>query len=268
MFSSPNSTVTLSADCASYLPVPHAQAKRVILHRPPKRAGGLRRFLAFGLTALGHGTVLMLLLFFAHPAERTKPPSVFYLTLDHPRALPEPVRPEIKPPPAPLPQIAQPVQAPPKPVPKPRKPAPAPAAPPPADTGPPVHYFAPGGGAGTGIVASGLGSDSAGIARHAPSDYADKVKARILAHKVFPMEAQLKRQECVITYSVTIDRTGRMIAHHIDPCLYPMVNDAAEAAILNSGPYEPPENGAETRIVYGSLPFHLEIQLPPVPARR
>ncbi|MEI9984990.1 MAG: energy transducer TonB [Aliidongia sp.] len=95
-------------------------------------------------------------------------------------------------------------------------------------------------GAGAGSAASGLGSAAGdGIARHAPSDYADKVKARVLANKVFPMEAQLKGQECVITYSVTVDRAGHMIAHHIDPCPYPLVNAAAEAAILKSGPYEP-----------------------------
>jgi hypothetical protein len=238
----------------------------MILHRPPGRAGGPRRLLALGLTALGHGAVLVLLLFSAHPVERQKPPGIFYLTLDHPRPPPEPVRPEIKPPPAP--QIVRAEQALPLPAPKPRKPAPVPAAPKPADDGPPVHYFPPGGGAGAAGAASVLGSDPGAAVRHAPSDYADKVKARIVAHKVFPMEAQLKRQECVITYSVTIDSAGHMIAHHIDPCLYPLVNEAAEAAIVNSGPYEPLENGAGSRIIYGSLPFHLEIRLPPVAARR
>jgi protein TonB len=215
---------------------------------------------------LGHAGILAALLIFNHRSTISKPPPVFYLTLDHPRPPPAPIKPpEIEPPPVAPPKIIPLPTAPQKPAEKPKKPAAA-ASPPAADTGPPVHFLTPG-GAGTGSVASGLGSGDGG-ARHAPTDYADKVKARIVANKVFPMAAQLLRQECVITYSVTIDRTGRMIAHHIDPCLYPMVNEAAEAAILKAGPYDPPENGAETRVVYGSLPFHLEIQLPPVPARR
>jgi protein TonB len=219
--------------------------------------------LAFGVTLLGHAGLLAALLIFGRGLSVPKPPPIFYLTLAPPR--PEPVKPpEAVPTPAPTPKFIAPAP-PPKPVEKPKKPAAAPS--PPAETGPPVHFFAPGAGSGTGIAAGGLGSGESG-ARHAPTDYADKVKARILANKVFPMAAQLLGQECVITYSVTIDRTGRMIAHHIDPCLYPMVNEAAEAAILKGGPYDPPENGAETRVVYGSLPFHLEIQLPPVPARR
>jgi outer membrane biosynthesis protein TonB len=239
----------------------------VNLHPVPRRASGPRRFLAFGVTLLGHAGILAALLIAGHRSTILKPPPIFYLTLDQPRPPPEPVKPPaIEPPPAaPAPKIVQLPPAPQKPAEKPKRPAAVP--PPAADAGPPVHFFAPGAGAGTGTIASGLGTGDGGV-RHAPTDYADKVKARILAHKVFPMAAQLLRQECVITYSVTIDRTGRMIAHHIDPCLYPMVNEAAETAILKGGPYEPPENGAETRVVYGSLPFHLEIQLPPVPARR
>jgi outer membrane biosynthesis protein TonB len=217
---------------------------------------------------LGHVVLLAALWILVRPESLPKPQEVFYLTLDRPKPKPpEPVKPEIVPPPAPLPQIAEaPVLPPPKPV---KKPAPAPAAhPPPADDGPPVHYFGAAPGSGTGAVASGLGGAGDGIARHAPSDYDGKVKARILANKVFPMAAQLKRQECVITYSITVDRTGHMIAHHIDPCLYPLVNEAAEATILKSGPFDPPENGAATRIVYGSLPYHLEISPPPGSARR
>jgi len=233
--------------------------------RMPKRAAGPGRFLVFGVIVLAHAALVTALVLMRPPPHAKEPP-IFYLTLERPPPPPpppEPPKPEIKPPPAAAPQLAEA----PKPVERPRKPPPA-AHTPPADDGPPVHYFTPGAGAGTGSAASGLGTVGDGIVRRAPSDYADKVKARILANKVFPMEAQLKRQECVITYSVTVDRTGHMIAHHIDPCLYPLVNAAAEAAILKSGPYEPPENGAETRVVYGSLPFHLEIQLPPVPARR
>jgi periplasmic protein TonB len=232
--------------------------------RMPNRSAGPGRFLVFGVIVAAHAALVAALVLM-RPPPHPKPLEIFYLTPERLPPPPEPPKPEVKPPPVPVPQIAEA----PKPVEKPRKPpppAPRPA-PPPADSGPPVHYFAPGAGPGTGAVTSGLGTSGDGVARRAPSDYADKVKARILANKVFPMEAQLKRQECVITYSVTVDRTGHMIAHHIDPCLYPLVNDAAEAAILKSGPYEPPENGAETRVIYGSLPFHLEIQLPPVPAR-
>jgi hypothetical protein len=235
----------------------------VTLPAVPKPANGPRRFLAFGVTLLGHAGILAALLVVGRGLTVVKPPPLFYLTLAPPRPPPEPVKPpEAVPTPAPTPKFVPPA---PKPVEKPKKPAAAP--PPPAETGPPVHFLGPSAAGGTGVAVGGLGSGESGV-RHAPTDYADKVKARILANKVFPMTAQLLGQECVITYSVTIDRTGRMIAHHIDPCLYPMVNEAAEAAILKGGPYDPPENGAETRVVYGSLPFHLEIQLPPVPARR
>lgn len=236
----------------------------MIVQRAPKRAGGPRRFLAFGVVLLVHVALGVAIVTLKQPLSRPRPEHVLYLNPDvlkPPPPPPEPVKPEVKPPP--VPQVAEA----PKLVEKPRKPAPAPAPrpAPPAESGPPVHYFGSALGAGAGSAASGLGSAAGdGIARHAPSDYADKVKARVLANKVFPMEAQLKGQECVITYSVTVDRAGHMIAHHIDPCPYPLVNAAAEAAILKSGPYEPPENGADTRIVYGSLPFHLEIQRPPV----
>lgn len=233
------------------------------MHRAPKRAGGLRHPLAFGITILIHVAIGAALLLTKQPVMRPLVEHVLYLAppAPPPPPPPEPVKPEITPPEPAKPQVAEA----PKPVAAPRKPAPAaapPAAKPPANDGPPVHYFGGGPSAGTGVAASGLGSAGDGVARHAPSDYAEKVKARILANKVFPMEAQLKGQECVITYTVTVDKTGQMIAHHIDPCLYPLVNQAAEQAILKSGPYDPPENGAETRVVYGSLPFHLEIQLP------
>jgi protein TonB len=236
------------------------------------RAGGSRQFVAFGVTALVHVAIVIVLLTANDRAARVKREQITYATLQRvqpppPPPPPEPVKQEIKPPAPiqiPLPEIAEAPKA----VDKPSKPAPAPAAhpAPPAD-GPPVHYFGGGNGSGT-AVASGLGSGGDGIARRAPSDYADKVKARILANKVFPVALQLKRLECVVTYSVTVDRSGHMISHHIDPCPYPELNELAEAAILKSGPFEPPENGAETKIIYGSLPFHIEIQLPPVPARR
>jgi periplasmic protein TonB len=237
------------------------------MHRAPKRAGGLRHPLAFGITILIHVALGAALLLLKQPVIRPLVEPVLYLAPPEPPRPPppppEPVKPEIKPPEPVTPQLTEA----PKPIETPRKPAPAAAAPPaarpPASDGPPVHYFG-GPGAGAGVATSGLGSVGDGMSRHAPSDYAEKVKARILANKVFPMEAQLKRQECVVTYSVTVDKAGQMIAHHIDPCPYPLVNQAAEQAILKSGPYEPPENGADTRIVYGTLPFHLEIQLPPV----
>jgi outer membrane biosynthesis protein TonB len=242
----------------------------VIVQRAPFRAGGSRQFMAFGMTVLVHVGIVIVLLAMNDRAARLKREQITYVTFDRvqpppPPPPPPPPKPELKPAvPIPVPQIAEA----PKPADKPRKPAPGPAAhpAPPAD-GPPVIII--GGGQGSGsAVASGLGTGGDGVARRAPSDYADKVKARILANKVFPVALQLKRLECVVTYSVTVDRSGHMIAHHIDPCPYPEINALAEAAILKSGPFDPPENGAETRMVYGSLPYHTEIQLPPVPARR
>ncbi len=223
------------------------------MHRAPKRAGGLRHPLAFGITILIHVALGAALLLLKQPAIRPLVEHVLYLAPPMPPPPPpEPVKPEIKTQEPAAPRVAEA----PKPVETPHRPPPI--IKPPASDGPPVHYL----GGGANVATSGLGSAGDGVARHAPSEYAEKVKARIMANKVFPMEAQLKGQECIVTYTVTVDRSGRMTAHHIDPCPYPLVNQAAEQAILKSGPYDPPEAGAETRTIYGSLPFHLEIQRP------
>ena len=237
----------------------------VIQHRKLQRAAGPRQALAFTLTLLGHVGLGTALWFWVTPIARPKPPDVFYITVDPllPKPPPEPVKPDVKPPETP--QVAEA----PKPVERPRRPTPAPRpAVPPADNGPPVHYFLPGAGAGSSGVASGLGAGNDGTGHHAVSDYADKVKARILANRTFPVPLQMRGLECVVTYSVTVDRSGQMIAHHIDPCPYAELNALAEAAIQKSGPFEPPENGAAQRVIYGSMPFHLEIQRPAGQARR
>ena len=239
----------------------------MIQHRGYQRASGPRQALAFTATVIGHVALGAALWFWANPIARPKPPDIFYISVDplRPKPPPEPVKPEVKPPETP--QVAEA----PKPVERPRRPTPVPvphAAAPPADSGPPVHYFGQGAGAGSGAVVSGLGAGNDGTGHHAVSDYADKVKARILANRAFPITLQMKGLECVVTYSVTVDRSGHVIAHHIDPCPYAELNALAEAAIEKAGPFEPPENGAEQRVVYGSLPFHLEIQRPGAQVRR
>lgn len=249
-----------------------AAGRRLGVYRPPQRQrDGSRQAAVFGVVVLAHIGAFAAL-WYLKPDVLPKPPEIFYLTLDRltkpPPPPPPPIKLELKP--VELPPLAA-MSPPPlnviedKPQKLPTSPAPVAKAPP-KDDGPPVQYFAPGASAGTGHVTSALGTVGDGVARRAPSDYDGKIKSRIQAAKVFPMPAQLQRQECVIPYSVTIDKSGKMIAHHIDPCLYPLINQAAEEAIVKAaaaGAFEAPENGQETKVVYGSLPFHLEIKFPP-----
>lgn len=239
----------------------------MIQHRGYQRASGPRQALAFTATVIGHVALGAALWFWANPIARPKPPDIFYISVDplRPKPPPEPVKPEVKPPETP--QVAEA----PKPVERPRRPTPVPvphAAAPPADSGPPVHYFGQGVGAGSGAVASGLGAGNSGAGHHPVSDYADRVKARILANRVVPPAVQKRRLECVVTYSVTIDRTGRMIAHQIDPCPYAELNAAAEATLVKSAPFDPPDPGTQQKVIFGSLPVHSEVLLPPAQAER
>ncbi|CAG4884768.1 Protein TonB [Georgfuchsia toluolica] len=185
------------------------------------------------------------------------PPHVIALELVRPPPPPTapPALKDIKP--QPLPHAPAPVK------PQPKKPVELPA-----PAGAPVHEFAkndddwvavaPGAGTGRG----------AGGARRVPPDYADKVKTRVVAKLDYPPDAvyepppgykgdpkQLKRQ-CTVPYEIVVDRNGKMISHHIEPCGDGMLDAAAEAALLKAGPFPPPPDlGAEQYVIYGSANF-------------
>ena len=136
----------------------------------------------------------------------------------------------------------------------------------PTDPGPPVHFLDPAGEVqeGSGAIGGGQagtgktkGSERRGM--HAPSDYADKVKARIIAAKSYPAEAIKKFQECFISYVVTVDRNGNLIDSRIDTCGHPLLDQAARDAIAKAGPFPaPPDTGAERYDIHGSLIFRLD----------
>lgn len=107
----------------------------------------------------------------------------------------------------------------------------------------------------------------AGQARRAPPDYADKVKAQVIAKVIYPANAlypaprgfkgdprELLRQ-CTIPYEVVVDRQGLIVSYEIEACQDELLDAAAEAAILKAQPFAPPPDGAEQYRIYGSINF-------------
>ena len=101
-------------------------------------------------------------------------------------------------------------------------------------------------------------------ARRAPSDYAERVKNRVIANMQYPTDAYYKaprnykgdmkalQQQCMVSYEITVDKNGNMVSYKFDRCGNDKLDAAAEAALKNSGPYDPPPNlGAETYVIYG-----------------
>lgn len=136
----------------------------------------------------------------------------------------------------------------------------------PVDPGPPVHFLDPSGEVSEGSGAIGGGQSGTGTRRgsnrrgmHAPSDYADKVKSKIIAAKVYPAEAMKKLQECFVSYTVTVDRNGNMLDYDIDKCGHELLDQAVRNAILGAAPFPvPPDMGAERYDIHGSLVFRLK----------
>jgi len=94
------------------------------------------------------------------------------------------------------------------------------------------------------------------LARAALDDFEAGVKARIEAGKRQPVLAKELRNTCLITYTISIDRSGRMLSYRIDPCTVAAINEAARAAISRAGPFAPPPDlGASRTDVHGSLVF-------------
>lgn len=116
------------------------------------------------------------------------------------------------------------------------------------------------------------GGTSGKGARRVPSDYAEKVKSRVVAGLVRPADAVFKaprgfkgdprvlQRQCTIPYEITVDRQGNMISYRIEPCGDAALDAAAEAALQRSGPFPPPPGAdAEEYVIYGSANFRTNL---------
>lgn len=136
---------------------------------------------------------------------------------------------------------------------------------PPVDPGPPVHFLDPEGdvaeGAGDVGAARGRSAPPKAPARrgmHVPSDYADAVKSRIVAARVYPDSARQQFQECFVSYTVTVNRQGALLSYDIDRCGNDLLNQAARTAIEQAAPFPvPPDQGGDRYDIHGSLVFRL-----------
>jgi TonB family protein len=82
------------------------------------------------------------------------------------------------------------------------------------------------------------------------------VKQRIEAAKTYPPGLAHMWNECVVSYSVTIDRNGALLDYKLWRCGDPFLDSAARAAILMAAPFPlPPNFGGSQYTVFGSLVF-------------
>jgi periplasmic protein TonB len=126
--------------------------------------------------------------------------------------------------------------------------------------GPPIHYFSANGDtlATPGVDHGGVTTGPGGSGGHTPSEYEDKVKARIVAAKVYPQMALLQKRQCAVQYTVTVDKQGNMVSYRIDPCPDEELNTAARNAVINGGPYPPPPGySGDTYEISGTLIFRI-----------
>lgn len=118
-----------------------------------------------------------------------------------------------------------------------------------------MHFGAAGSAAGLGL---NLGTPSSGSANGHGSmgDFDDAVKRRIQEAKTYPPGLPYTWDECVVEYSVTVDRTGQLLDYKLYGCGNPYLDSAARAAILTASPFPvPPDFGGSEYTVYGSLVF-------------
>lgn len=155
--------------------------------------------------------------------------------------------------------------------PKPLKHRPAHSVPlPPLQAGPPVHEISTNDDE---WVAPRVNSNKAwsNVGRRVPPDYAEKVKAQVIANMEYPEDAlyalprnykgDLKpfRQQCRIGYEITVDSKGNMLSYKFDPCGNEKLDAAADAALRKSGPFPPPpDQGAQSYVIYGVQIFRLK----------
>ena len=103
-----------------------------------------------------------------------------------------------------------------------------------------------------------LGGTPASVHMSAPPDYAEIVKAKIIAAKVYPQDAQQKQQQCKVAYQVNIDKRGNIASYEIEPCPVDSLNTATRNAILKAAPFPPPPDFTGSFFeLYGSLIFRL-----------
>lgn len=136
------------------------------------------------------------------------------------------------------------------------------------DEGPPKHGMGNGGEWGNAISSPNAISLAP---RRVPSDYADKVKAKVVANIVRPdgafykatsgekADAKHLQRQCTVPYEITVDREGKLVSYKIESCGDKLLDAAAEAALQKSGPFPPPPNaGAATYVIYGSANFRAQ----------
>jgi len=228
------------------------------------------RLLVILVSLVLHGALLVWLLSatLSQPLpEQPQPIAVQWVeepvVVPEPEPQPEPELPEPEPiaelPPEPPPAVKPPAV---------KKTAPPPRAPtkPAKAAGPPVHAF----GANNDWAAppAPASAPSSNRARPVPSGYADSVKNRVIANlkrpegAVYTMPAGSKvdpndlKRKCFISYEITLDSAGKMLSYEIDRCGDPLLDAAAEQAVLKAGPFPPPPNlGATRYTVYGTAIF-------------
>lgn len=214
-----------------------------------------------------HGALLVWLLSAdLHQPLPEQPQAIAVQMVELPVPVPEP-EPEPEPPePEPIPE-PEPEPAPPPPVKAPvvKKAAPPPRAPT-KSAGPPVHAF--GANSDWAAPSTPAAPQASSRSRQVPSGYADTVKNRVIANLKRPEGAVYKpppgykgdpadlKRKCHISYEITLDSSGKMLSYEIDPCGDPLLDAAAEQAVLKAGPFPPPPNqGAARYTVYGTAIF-------------
>ncbi len=239
------------------------------LPRRSSRLGSTRSQQAVGLTGAIVAHALLGTLLLQQRIEVTPEPRVLQVQWIEPRAI-------TPPPPPPPPPMAKPTPPAAAPAPRPR-PAPRPAevvrevaepAPKPVivQRAAPRHTR---GDADEWAVEEGTSdaAPSGPAARRAPSDYAERVKAQVVAGVVRPPGAlypaprgykgdmRVLMRQCTIPYAVVVDQDGRIVSYEIDRCNDDLLDAAAEAAIKKAEPFPPPPNGVAQYRIYGSVNF-------------
>jgi protein TonB len=120
----------------------------------------------------------------------------------------------------------------------------------------PASHFGAATDSGLGLDVGAATGGGAGT-RGTLAGFEAAVRARVLARKHQPVLAWDRRQTCVVNYTVTVTRGGGLAGLSIDPCAIAEINEAARAAIRAAAPFPlPPDLGAATTEVHGSLIFH------------
>ena len=214
------------------------------------RSGLATRALALGLVAALH---VVFLLFLGQGGLKVRLPRFV-----QPARLILDVHPPPPPPSVPAPRLDAPAQAF-LPAPEIRiadQPPPAPAAitKPSRTASPPASHFGAATDAGLGLDVGTSSGGGAG-ARGSLSGFEAAVRRAVLAGKRQPTLAWDRRDTCVVNYVVRVDRNGGLAGLHIDPCAVPEINQAARAAIQGAAFPRPPDLGAASYDVHGSLIF-------------